>query len=74
MKDVKKNPYAGTKTKKNLLDVFARESQARNKYPRLRRRCSRNRRIYNAANAQRHYPRSYLPLHIPSCQKAPMVH
>ena len=32
MKDVKKNPYAGTKTEKNLLDAFAGESQARNKY------------------------------------------
>lgn len=27
-----KNPYAGTKTEKNLLDAFAGESQARNKY------------------------------------------
>lgn len=26
------NPYAGTKTEKNLLDAFAGESQARNKY------------------------------------------
>lgn len=29
---VKKNPYAGTKTEKNLLEAFAGESQARNKY------------------------------------------
>jgi rubrerythrin len=28
----KKNPYAGTKTEKNLWDAFAGESQARNKY------------------------------------------
>ncbi len=28
----KKNPYAGTKTEKNLLDAFAGESMARNKY------------------------------------------
>ncbi|MEG0912804.1 MAG: ferritin family protein [Oscillospiraceae bacterium] len=27
-----KNPYAGTKTEKNLADAFAGESQARNKY------------------------------------------
>ena len=27
-----KNPYAGTKTEKNLLEAFAGESQARNKY------------------------------------------
>lgn len=27
-----KNPYAGTKTEKNLQDAFAGESQARNKY------------------------------------------
>ena len=27
-----KNPYAGTKTEKNLMDAFAGESQARNKY------------------------------------------
>ena len=27
-----KNPYAGTKTEKNLLDAFAGESMARNKY------------------------------------------
>ncbi len=27
-----KNPYAGTKTEKNLWDAFAGESQARNKY------------------------------------------
>ncbi|MBO7096439.1 MAG: rubrerythrin family protein [Lachnospiraceae bacterium] len=27
-----KNPYAGTKTEKNLRDAFAGESQARNKY------------------------------------------
>ena len=26
------NPYAGTKTEKNLRDAFAGESQARNKY------------------------------------------
>jgi ferredoxin hydrogenase len=26
------NPYAGTKTEKNLMDAFAGESQARNKY------------------------------------------
>ena len=26
------NPYAGTKTEKNLLEAFAGESQARNKY------------------------------------------
>lgn len=30
--DTKKNPYAGTKTEKNLLEAFAGESQARNKY------------------------------------------
>ena len=30
--DDKKNPYAGTKTEKNLLEAFAGESQARNKY------------------------------------------
>lgn len=30
--DPKKNPYAGTKTEKNLLEAFAGESQARNKY------------------------------------------
>lgn len=29
---VKKNPYAGTKTEKNLWEAFAGESQARNKY------------------------------------------
>ena len=29
---VSKNPYAGTKTEKNLRDAFAGESQARNKY------------------------------------------
>ncbi len=28
----KNNPYAGTKTEKNLLEAFAGESQARNKY------------------------------------------
>lgn len=28
----KKNPYAGTKTEKNLAEAFAGESQARNKY------------------------------------------
>ena len=28
----KKNPYAGTKTEQNLLEAFAGESQARNKY------------------------------------------
>lgn len=28
----KKNPYAGTKTEKNLLEAFAGESEARNKY------------------------------------------
>ncbi|MBR4000417.1 MAG: rubrerythrin family protein, partial [Clostridia bacterium] len=27
-----KNPYAGTKTEKNLLEAFAGESMARNKY------------------------------------------
>lgn len=27
-----KNPYAGTQTEKNLMDAFAGESQARNKY------------------------------------------
>jgi rubrerythrin/NAD-dependent dihydropyrimidine dehydrogenase PreA subunit len=30
--DVKKNPYAGTQTEKNLQAAFAGESQARNKY------------------------------------------
>ena len=30
--DIKKNPYAGTKTEKNLWEAFAGESQARNKY------------------------------------------
>lgn len=30
--DAKKNPYAGTKTEKNLWEAFAGESQARNKY------------------------------------------
>jgi rubrerythrin len=30
--DEKKSPYAGTKTEKNLLEAFAGESQARNKY------------------------------------------
>ena len=29
---IKKNPYAGTKTEKNLWEAFAGESQARNKY------------------------------------------
>ncbi|MBR5774322.1 MAG: rubrerythrin family protein, partial [Clostridia bacterium] len=29
---VKNNPYAGTKTEKNLWEAFAGESQARNKY------------------------------------------
>ncbi|HOQ17534.1 MAG TPA: ferritin family protein, partial [Defluviitaleaceae bacterium] len=28
----RKNPYAGTKTEKNLMEAFAGESQARNKY------------------------------------------
>ena len=28
----KKNPYAGTKTEKNLWEAFAGESQARNKH------------------------------------------
>ena len=28
-----KNPFAGTKTEKNLWEAFAGESQARNKYP-----------------------------------------
>ena len=32
VKEVKKNPYAGTKTEKNLWEAFAGESQARNKY------------------------------------------
>ncbi|MDD6259139.1 MAG: ferritin family protein [Erysipelotrichaceae bacterium] len=32
VKEEKKNPYAGTKTEKNLLEAFAGESQARNKY------------------------------------------
>ena len=32
MADTKKNPYAGTKTEKNLREAFAGESQARNKY------------------------------------------
>lgn len=31
-KAVKANPYAGTKTEKNLAEAFAGESQARNKY------------------------------------------
>lgn len=31
-KMAKKNKYAGTKTEKNLLEAFAGESQARNKY------------------------------------------
>ena len=30
--DTKTNPYAGTKTEKNLKEAFAGESQARNKY------------------------------------------
>lgn len=30
--DKNKNPYAGTKTEKNLWEAFAGESQARNKY------------------------------------------
>ncbi len=30
--EAKKNPYAGTKTEKNLLEAFAGESMARNKY------------------------------------------
>lgn len=32
MSENKKNPYAGTKTEKNLWEAFAGESQARNKY------------------------------------------
>lgn len=32
MSDTTKNPYAGTKTEKNLWEAFAGESQARNKY------------------------------------------
>ncbi len=32
VKEVVKNPYAGTKTEKNLWEAFAGESQARNKY------------------------------------------
>lgn len=32
MSDIKKNPYAGTQTEKNLEAAFAGESQARNKY------------------------------------------
>ncbi len=32
MEEEKKNPYAGTKTEKNLWEAFAGESQARNKY------------------------------------------
>ncbi len=32
MDEEKKNPYAGTKTEKNLWEAFAGESQARNKY------------------------------------------
>lgn len=32
MAEIKKNPYAGTKTEKNLQEAFAGESQARNKY------------------------------------------
>lgn len=32
VKEESKNPYAGTKTEKNLWEAFAGESQARNKY------------------------------------------
>ncbi|MBR1766118.1 MAG: rubredoxin [Bacteroidales bacterium] len=32
MAEEKKNPYAGTQTEKNLMEAFAGESQARNKY------------------------------------------
>lgn len=32
IEEEKKNPYAGTKTEKNLWEAFAGESQARNKY------------------------------------------
>ena len=32
VEEVKKSPYAGTKTEKNLWEAFAGESQARNKY------------------------------------------
>lgn len=32
VEEEKKNPYAGTKTEKNLLQAFAGESEARNKY------------------------------------------
>lgn len=32
MEQTKKNPYAGTQTEKNLLEAFAGESMARNKY------------------------------------------
>lgn len=32
IEDTKKNPYAGTKTEKNLLEAYAGESEARNKY------------------------------------------
>ncbi|MBQ6362002.1 MAG: rubrerythrin family protein [Lachnospiraceae bacterium] len=32
VEEEKKNPYAGTQTEKNLLEAFAGESQARNKY------------------------------------------
>ena len=32
VEEKKKNPYAGTKTEKNLWEAFAGESQARNKY------------------------------------------
>ncbi len=32
VEEVKKNPYSGTKTEKNLREAFAGESQARNKY------------------------------------------
>ena len=33
-KENARNPYAGTKTEKNLWEAFAGESQARNKYTR----------------------------------------
>ena len=36
-----KNPYAGTKTEKNLMEAFAGESQARNKYTYLANVASR---------------------------------
>ena len=32
LEEEKKNPYAGTKTEKNLREAFAGESMARNKY------------------------------------------